>query len=197
MKNSLNNFPISPRRVPFFYGWVLMIVGGLGFIMSAPGQTYGIAPFTEPLIDALDISRVSLSKAYMLGTMASACLLIYAGKLYDRLGARYLTPMVCLLMALALTCMANIDRLCQQIAQAMPALDAQDISFVTLIICFFVLRFSAQGVLTMVSLNMVMKWFDRHRGLVTGIMGVFTGPMFSATPKIMSALVDAVGWRHA
>ena len=107
MKNSLNNFPISPRRVPFFYGWVLMIVGGLGFIMSAPGQTYGIAPFTEPLIDALDISRVSLSKAYMLGTMASACLLIYAGKLYDRLGARYLTPMVCLLMALALTCMAN------------------------------------------------------------------------------------------
>ncbi len=197
MKRSIHNIPFAPARFPVFYGWVLMLVGSLGFVMSVPGQTYGVAPFTEPLISALDLSRVALSKAYMFGTMASACILIYAGKLYDRFGARCVAPAACLIMGATLLTLSQIDLRAARLAGLLPGLDSADISFGAILLGFFALRFSAQGVLTLVSLNMVMKWFDRHRGLVTGIMGVFTGPVFSLTPKMLSALVDAVGWREA
>ena len=63
-------------------------------------------------------------------------------------------------------------------------------------ICFFVLRFSGQGLMTMVSFNMMMKWFDRHRGLVTGITGMAIAPGFSLVPLVLNQLVNEVGWRQ-
>jgi hypothetical protein len=40
------------RSVPFHYGWVILASGALGSFMTTPGQTYGVAPFFDPV--ALD-----------------------------------------------------------------------------------------------------------------------------------------------
>ena len=88
VKQQWNNFPIKPSKFPFFYGWVILFAGTVGILMSAPGQTMGVSVFTDYLIDAIDISRNNLSLAYMIGTVASSFILVWAGKMYDKYGAR-------------------------------------------------------------------------------------------------------------
>jgi hypothetical protein len=90
IKEQHNNVPFSPAKSPVFYGWFIVLWGTLGIIMSVPGQTMGVSTFTDHLIDALRLDRNELSTAYLLGTIASSFLLTRAGKLYDKIGARWL-----------------------------------------------------------------------------------------------------------
>ena len=66
-----------------------------------------------------------------------------------------------------------------------------------LVILFFALRFSGQGVLTMVSRNMLMKWFVARRGLVNGISSVFVALGFSVAPLTFDMLIQGTSWRYA
>jgi MFS transporter, OFA family, oxalate/formate antiporter len=80
--------PFDPARAPFFYGWVILVVGTLGILVSAPAQTMGVSAFTDFLISDLPISRTNLSMTYLLGTLGSSFILTRAGRIYDRHGAR-------------------------------------------------------------------------------------------------------------
>jgi len=46
-------WPFDPGRVPFFYGWVIWFFSTLGFLVSVPGQTMGMAVFTDYFIEGL------------------------------------------------------------------------------------------------------------------------------------------------
>ena len=72
--------PFDPSRWPFFYGWVIILMGTLGILMSIPGQTIGVSTFTDSLIEMLSINRDQISLAYMIGTVLSSFLLTKAGK---------------------------------------------------------------------------------------------------------------------
>ena len=82
------SFPFSPKRFPFFYGWIVVFAGTLAVVFSIPGQTMGFSVFTDVLIQELGLTRVQLSMAYCIGTVISGLSLPYFGRLYDRLGAR-------------------------------------------------------------------------------------------------------------
>ena len=90
IKQRWNNFPIRPEKIPFFYGWIILFAATIGVLASAPGQTMGISTFTDYLLENIHISRNQLSIAYMIGTIASSLLLTYAGKMYDKYGARWI-----------------------------------------------------------------------------------------------------------
>lgn len=197
MSSRFDSFPVAPRRYPFFYGWIIVVMGMVGFLMSAPGQTHGVAPFTDTLIDVLHLSRVQLSVAYMFGTIGSALLLTQAGRLYDRWGARVIIPAASALLGCVLVVSSQCDRISRAIAGSASDVVARGVAFAVVMLCFFVLRFSGQGVLTMVSRNLMMKWFDRYRGTVTGVTGMIMSPLFSATPAILNVLVERFGWRQA
>ena len=47
----------------------------LGFLLSVPGQTMGMAVFAEAFIEVTGLTRTELSLAYMLGTISSAAFL--------------------------------------------------------------------------------------------------------------------------
>ena len=70
------------------------------------------------------------------------------------------------------------------------------ISFILIIPLFFLLRFSGQGVLTMVSRNMVMKWFDKNRGKAAAIMGVITTFGFSYAPGLLNSIIIGSSWKQ-
>ncbi|WP_253256191.1 MFS transporter [Formosa algae] len=80
---------VNPNKVPFFYGYVVLVIGSLGVLASIPGQTVGVSVFTDPVKDALGLSRNQFSNAYMIGTLLSAFFVSKAGLLFDRYGARY------------------------------------------------------------------------------------------------------------
>ena len=76
--------PFAPSRLPFFYGWVIVFAATIGSIFSIPGQTMGFSVFTDVLIEELGLSRVQLSLAYCLGTVASGLTLPWLGRGLDQ-----------------------------------------------------------------------------------------------------------------
>ncbi|MBN2685628.1 MAG: MFS transporter [Pontiellaceae bacterium] len=190
MKRS-DQIPFSPARWPFFYGWMILFWGVIGVVLSAPGQTTGVTAFTEPLLTSLHIKRVDLADAYLIGTVASSLLLTPAGKLFDRIGARWMGFLSSLMLGIVLLLLSQSARAFAPLSRMLPSRYAVLLLFGSL---FFLLRFSGQGVLTMTSRNMIMKWFDRHRGLASGITGAATAFGFSYVPKSFHHMIEATNW---
>jgi sugar phosphate permease len=194
-RGSRANAPFAPARVPLYYGWVILIFGTLGNLMSVPGQTVGVSVYTDFLIDALELGRSTLSLAYLVGTIGSSLILAWAGRVYDRHGARVIGPASAGLLALVLLLLSGIDRVVGAIAGSVGGGVRVAVAFAAIAIGFFLLRFSGQGVLTLVSRNMVNKWFDLRRGQANAVLGVFIAFGFSAAPRLLESLIDGWGWR--
>lgn len=195
MKPNCNKpFPVS--KFPFFYGWVILAAGTIGILMSIPGQTMGVSVFTESLLSDLQINRNSLSLAYLVGTLGSGLIITRAGKLYDKHGARVMAFIAGVMLGLMLVYLTRIDRLVDSLSETAwisPAL----LTFILLAIGFWGIRFFGQGLLTMVSRNMVMKWFNRRRGLANAVLGIFSALGFSVAPKILDHVILRLEWRGA
>lgn len=164
--------------------------------MSVPGQTIGVSVFTDHLINATGISRFSLSNAYLAGTLASGLALPYAGTLIDRFGVRAMVIAACFGLAATLCYLAACDVIARGISGALPLSD-QLANWGVLAVGFAALRFSGQGILTMVSRTMVGRWFERGRGLVAAVSGPFVSFSFSAAPLMFHWLIGSLGWREA
>ena len=192
-----SNFPFAPSNWRIFYGWFIVFIGTLGTLMSVPGQTIGISTFTDYLIDALDLTRNQLSTAYMLGTITSSLFLTYAGKLYDRYGARIVGALAATGMGAVLLYLTQSDNIAVWLSQQITFIPPFILAFVVVYLGFFLLRFFGQGVLTMVSRNMIMKWFDKRRGLANAFYGPFISLGFSGAPLLFDYLIQNFGWKGA
>lgn len=188
------HIPFHPSRIPVFYGWIALIAGIIGVLMSIPGQTMGVSVFTDHLIRDLPVDRVQLSMAYMIGTIMSGMIITYAGALYDRMGARIIAMGAGFMLGVMLLYLSHIDSLSAFFIELMPDIDKHNITVFLLIIGFFGIRFFGQGVLTMTSRNMVMKWFDKRRGFANGLLGVFTAFGFSYSPRVLQTIISDSGW---
>jgi len=187
------NKPFDVAKWPFFYGWMILACGSLGILMSIPGQTMGVSVFTDSLIEVLHISRDELSLAYMLGTIGSSFILPWAGKQYDKYGARVLAILASIGLGSVLVFLSKIDVFLFQWLKVSSSI----LVIATTTIGFLFLRFFGQGVLTMASRNMMMEWFDRRRGFATGFSNVFIALSFSSAPLLLYYLIDSVGWSTA
>ncbi len=192
MSDRRPNWPIDPRRWPFFYGWVIVVVGALGVLASMPGQTVGVGVFTGPLCEALGVSRLQLSIAYLIGTGLSGFFLGYGGKLYDRWGARRTFVLSVVGLGLVWLGFAGLGELAGWLREA-----GVLVALAVVTLAFLAIRFTGQGMTTMVSRSMIAKWFDKRRGLAIAFSG--TGATFglSAAPKTFQSLIDQVGWQGA
>ncbi|MGD9928977.1 MAG: MFS transporter [Mangrovibacterium sp.] len=198
IKQRYNHFPFSPTKSPVFYGWFIVLWGTLGVIMSVPGQTMGVSTFTDHLIGALKLSRNELSTAYLIGTIASSFMLTKAGKWYDRIGARWLGVGITLALGSTLILLSQVDRIAIGLGKLLALTDFQFyLSFFFITAGFFLVRFSGQGVLTMLSRNMMMKWFSRRRGFANGISSVFTSLGFAIAPLVFDFFIESYSWRGA
>lgn len=197
MKQSIfrPNFPFSPANFPIFYGWVIVFASILGVLTSIPGQTIGVSVFTDHLINATGLSRLQLANAYLLGTLTSGCLLPFGGKLLDRLGARRVVVLAAVGLGITLGYLAMCDRLSLFLSAFLP-LSKTNMAAVLLVVGFVSLRFCGQGMLTMTSRTTLGKWFDRRRGQVSGLQGIFTAAGFSIAPYVFSRAITLFGWRN-
>jgi MFS family permease len=188
--------PFSPAGFPFFYGWVILLAGTIGILMSIPGQTMGVSVFTENLLADLEVNRSSLSLAYLVGTLGSGLLITRAGKLYDRYGARVMAFISGLMLGLMLVYLTRVDGMVRSI-QHWNGTSPVITTFILLAFGFWGIRFFGQGMLTMVSRNMVMKWFNRRRGLANAVLGIFSAFGFSLAPKLLNHFIEELEWRGA
>jgi len=164
--------------------------------MSIPGQTMGVSVFTDHLINALKIERIDLSNAYLIGTLTSAMLLTRVGKLYDKYGSRLIAMAAALLLAITLVLVSFSAEIADTIALQFFNKPSTVITFGTITVCFFLLRFSGQGVLTMVSRTMLMKWFVENRGFANGLSGVAVSFGFSVAPQVFNQMIERTDWQQ-
>lgn len=165
---------------PFFYGWVILVAGVLGLVMTSPGQTYSISIFIEQFIHDLGMSRSLVSTLYMIGTLTASLVLPVVGRLIDRYGSRLMTVIIALLFGLACLYMGLVR------------------NALMLGIGFFALRTLGQGSLSLVSKIVVNQWWVRRRGFAIGVVGMTYALIGRAGfPVLINALIPIYGWRGA
>jgi MFS family permease len=191
-------FPFHPKKLPFFYGWVILFAGIIGVLMSVPGQTIGVSVFTDYLIQALPLNRDNLSLTYLLGTVSSGFLIGRAGRLYDKYGGRYLGIFTGAFLGLVLFYLSNVEYITRFFNGLFGAQSGNiAIAFIVMVAGFFLLRFFGQGLLTMLSRNIVMKWFEEKRGLVNTILAASISIGFSYAPRLFDDMIEQFTWQGA
>ncbi len=182
--------------LPFYYGWVILVVGAIGVLGSIPGQTMGVSVFTDHYIRDLALSRVSVSSSYMIGTLVSSLIIPFAGIFYDKKGARLTGSLAAFFLGFFLLLLAFSQTIAGAVAATL-SLPLPLATVVVLTLGFFGIRFFGQGVLALVSRGMVARWFSSRRGLAVGLMGLVTAFGFSYAPQPMQRLIDSLGWSKA
>lgn len=193
MPNPIKLSLVNPQRFPFFYGYVVLILGSIGILASIPGQTIGVSVFTDPVKDALGLTRNQFSNAYMIGTLLSSALVARAGVWFDAYGARYMAFFATLLLAASLLVFSVSVEISETIKRAFN-IQSWSVPFLLITLLFFLIRFSGQGVLTMASRNMIMMWFKKNRGKINSISSITVSLGFSSAPILLNRLIDDHGW---
>jgi MFS family permease len=180
-----DRWPFDPSKIPFYYGWVVVVVGSIGVLASVPGQTAGVSVFTDELTASTGLTRLQLSIAYLIGTGSSGFLLPRAGRALDRYGSRRIGLVAVGGLALTLVGLSMVG----------PMTTA--LGLVAMSVGFGCLRFTGQGLLTLSSRTMVSQWFERRRGLVSSASNAVMSFAFAASPALLLALIDIDGFRTA
>ncbi len=189
--------PFTPRKVPFFYGWVIVFAATVGTLFSIPGQTMGFSVFTDILMEELKLSRVALSMAYFIGTVGGGFVLPWLGRVLDRIGERKMAVASSLSTGMILLYLSFVAPISRWIGGWVDASWQTMVSFIVIALGFFMIRTSAQGVLTLTCRNAVGKWFHYYRGMALAISGVFVSFGFSAAPRFLDALVNRFDYQNA
>jgi len=193
MQNPNKFSVVNPNKSPIYYGYVVLIMGTIGIFASIPGQTVGVSVFTDPLKDALGLTRNQFSNAYMIGTFMSSFFVTKSGVLFDKFGARYVAFSATLILGISLL-LASVSVQISESIKSILNIQSWGVPFVVITILFFFMRFSGQGVLTMASRNMIMMWFNKNRGKVNSISSIAISLGFSSSPLFLNALIDNNGW---
>ena len=193
MANIFQKPLIDPAKSPVFYGYIILFVGTIGIYCSIPGQTIGVSVFTDPVKDALGLSRNQFSNAYMIGTIVSSLVIGRAGVWFDTYGARYVAFFAAITLGVTLF-LCSWSAIMSSYIKDLLSVDTWMVPFVLMTVLFFMLRFAGQGVLTMASRNVIMIWFDKNRGKVNSFSSVALSFGFSSSPLWVNSLIEGYGW---
>lgn len=145
--------------------------------MSAPGQSYSVAAFKEPMRASLGISETNYSLAYAVATLVSGVLLPFVGLMIDRLGARRVLPVIAALLGLACLGMSHVTGLG------------------SLYLGFSFVRSLGQGALSLAAAWLVGEWFARRRGFATALSGLGGSLSVMFIPLLNVYLISHFGWQ--
>ena len=153
-----------------------------GFLMafaSTFGQTHFVGVFSPSVEAEFGLSHTEWGAIYMAGTLASAAVLPFSGRLIDRTSVK--TYAIVVLLGMALACV---------VISLVPAAW-------TLVIAIFLLRQFGQGLCQHTAVTGMVKSFDQDRGkaVAIAILGFPAGRAF--LPVLAVAAIAALGWRFS
>ncbi|KJS41128.1 MAG: MFS transporter [Roseovarius sp. BRH_c41] len=154
-----------------------LTAGVLLTFFSSFGQTYFISIFAGEIRETFGLSHGQWGGVYMLGTTASALVMVWAGGLTDHFRVRRLAPLVLAMMVGACLFMA-----------ANPV-------WWLLPLVIFALRFTGQGMMSHLAVVAMARWFVAARGKALSIatLGFALGEAF--LPLIFVSLLRVHDWR--
>jgi MFS family permease len=168
---------VAPRRV--YYGWIVLSVAALAMVGTLPGRTQGLGLITEPLLGELGIGRLAYAQINLFATLAGALFAFGVGSLIDRRGSRIVLTAIALAFGAVVLAMSQIS------------------GAVMLLVAVTLTRGLGQTALSIVSLAMVGKWFQRRLTWAMGIYAVAMSIGFMLAFPVVGAVVLSAGWRAA
>ncbi len=155
----------------------LVVAATLLMFSTAAGQTFFIGLFANDLKAVLDLTDGGFGGLYTAATLASATVLIWAGKVVDHFRVRWLAVAAIIGLAFAAVAMANV---------AAPWM---------LFLVFLCLRFFGQGALSHIAIAGVARWYLRRRGRMMSIAVMGIPASEAVMPIIVVSLNATIGWR--
>ena len=166
------------KKVPFFYGWIILPVAAFALFMSGPGQTYTISIFVDPMIAELGWSRTMVSGLYTAGSLTAGAVMILAGRLLDRYGARTMLAAAAAVFGMAALWMSQVNNQAE------------------LYIGFATIRAIGQGALMLFSTTLISIWFVEKRGKAVAVGATGMACSQGLFPTITHKLINSIGWRN-
>ena len=166
-----------PARVPFYYGWVVLIFAAVAMVATLPGRSVGIGLITEPLIADLGISRLDFAGMNFWATIFGALFNLVCGVTIDRFGVRAVVTSVLFVLSLVVLGFSQMT----------------GAGFLLLLLVL--MRGLGQSALSVVSLTMVGKWFVRRLSVAMGIFAVLMSLGFAVAIVVAGDVVLKQGWR--
>jgi MFS family permease len=166
-------------RVPFYYGWIMLVLAALAMVGTLPGRTQGLGLITESLLTDLKLNRVTFAQMNLWATLLGALFCLGFGRLQDQLGSRaVLTALAFMLGGVVL---------------AMSTTTTVTMLFVLLTLT----RGLGQSALSITSLTMMGQWFDRRLNRAMAIYSVVLSMGFMTAFPLVGYVVKEHGWRPA
>ena len=157
--------------------WRFLSFGLLVSFWSSPGQTFLISLFRGVLREELALTHGGFGSLYTVGTLASAALLLPAGRLIDRLPLAVFTRWVVLGLAAAAAGFTLV---------AGP---------LTLAIGIFALRFTGQGLMSHIALTAMARRYRRERGRAVAVASLGMPLGEGLFPVVIVWALTAFAWR--
>ncbi len=156
-----------------------MVAGAFLILTFGFGSLYAFGTFFTPLQDAFGASRASVSAAFSLAILTLFAIGPLTGTLADRVGPRALVA--------GGTALVGCGLIIASFAQALWQVQA----------AFTVCIGIGVGMAYVPAAGAVQKWFDRRRGLASGIAIAGIGVGTLVVPPIGAALIAELDWRLA
>lgn len=165
------------KNLPFFYGWVIVFVSGLGIFFSGPGQTYNVSIFINSFIKDFSLSRSLVSLLYSLGSIFAGLVISLIGKKIDQVGHRKMATLIIIVFGAVLFSMSFI------------------MNPFTLFLGFFLIRLLGMGSMVLWPSTLVPKWFEIKRGRALSMMGIGGVAAAVLFPLISTWIINHWGWK--
>ncbi|KAA3659472.1 MAG: MFS transporter [Chloroflexi bacterium] len=167
------------RKTPFFYGWVVVSIASLSMFATTPGQSDTFSIFMDSFVNEFGWSRTFISSLFSGATLLSGCLMFFAGRIVDRIGAKWAAILSATILGTACVILSFV------------------VSPLMLFMGFFLARFSGKGSLDLSASTLAPQWFIKRRAfsiMLVGLGGTAGGVIF---PLLNTYLINTYGWREA
>jgi len=164
------------RRLSFFYGYTIIAASFcIQAVVWGISNSFGV--FFAPLINEFGWSRATISGAASLGFLVHGSASMLLGNLNDRLGPRIIMSGCGIFLGLGFLLMATLNSVWQ------------------LYLFYGLIAAVGLGGTDVIPLSTVSRWFQKKRGLMSGIIKVGTGVGMLVMPFFINWLLTRYGWR--
>jgi MFS family permease len=164
----------TAARPRLFYGYIVLAASFLAMVViHGTVNTFGV--FFNPLQEYFGASRAAISAINSLSFMVMGFGAALMGFLTDRFGPRLVLSFGTAIFGFGYIMMSQVSALWQAY----------------LVFAIIGIGFSPSDV---VPLSIVVRWFARRRGMMSGIAKVGTGVGMTVVPVVASILIERFGW---
>jgi MFS family permease len=177
--------------------WVHVGVAALAMAATLPGRTHGLGIITEPLLNALNLDRVSYADINLWATLLGAAFCIPCGWLIDRLGTRLMLALVACSLGAVVVLLSQVERTwVVTLPEWLVALHFfhRPTLLINLFLLVLLTRGLGQSALSVASLALVGQAAGRRSGPAIAVYSVLVALGFSAA---LTALKYALEQDHA